>query len=63
MFKKIAKFFKSVYVEMKFIAWPTKDDLKEGTTVVIVMSGLVGIFLAVTDGIFSFIVRKLLLGG
>ena len=63
MFKKIAKFFKNVYTEMKFIAWPTREDLKEGTTVVIVMSGLVGVFLALVDGIFSFIVRKLLLGG
>ncbi|MCD6182322.1 MAG: preprotein translocase subunit SecE [Candidatus Cloacimonetes bacterium] len=63
MFKKIAAFFRSVRIEMRAVSWPTKDDLKEGTTVVIVMSGIVAIFLTAVDGIFNYLIRTLLLKG
>jgi len=61
MFKKILKFFKNVRQEMKNVTWPTKSDLKEGTTVVILMSIFVGIFLSVIDAIFAFLIRTVLL--
>jgi preprotein translocase subunit SecE len=63
MFKKIAAFFRSVRNEMRAVSWPTKDDLKEGTTVVIVMSSIVAIFLTAVDGVFNYLIRTLLLKG
>ncbi len=63
MIKKIVIFFKNVKNEMSYVTWPTKDDLKEGTTVVIVMSILVAIFLSLVDAGFGFLIRNLLLKG
>ncbi len=53
---KIQKFFKDVVREMKLVSWPTKSDIKEGTTVVIIMSAIVGIFLSIVDLFFTKIV-------
>jgi preprotein translocase subunit SecE len=58
--EKIIKFFKDVKQELGYVSWPTRGDLKEGTTVVIVMSAIVAIFLAVVDTIFSFGINKFL---
>jgi preprotein translocase subunit SecE len=58
--KKILGFFKDVKQELKYISWPTRGDLKEGTTVVIVMSAIVAIFLSIVDTIFSFGIRQIL---
>lgn len=58
--KKVIKFFKDVKQEMGYISWPSKGDLKEGTTVVIVMSAIVAIFLSIVDTIFSFGIRQFL---
>jgi len=59
MIEKIKKFFKDVVKEMKLVTWPNKHDIKEGTTVVIIMSAIVGIFLAGVDQFFTFIISFL----
>lgn len=48
---------------MSHVSWPTKDDLKEGTTVVILMSAIVAIFLSIVDAGFGLIIKKLLING
>jgi len=53
MIEKTQRFFKDVVREMKLVSWPNKHDIKEGTVVVIVMSGIVGIFLSLVDLIFG----------
>lgn len=58
-FDKITRFFRDVTAEMKSVSWPTMDDLKEGTTVVIVMSVIVSIFLSLVDFGFGRIVNLL----
>ncbi len=63
MFNAIRKFFKDVRQEMKYVTWPTKADIKEGTVVVITMSAIVAIFLSGVDAIFSMIIRLILLQG
>jgi len=63
MFKRFFTFLKNVKLELGYISWPTKADLKEGTTVVIIMSIVVGVFLSMVDGVFSFLIRNLLLKG
>ena len=59
--KKILRFIKDVRQEMSYVSWPSKADLKEGTTVVIVMSAIVAIFLSLADVLFSFLIRTLLI--
>ena len=63
MFRKTITFFKNVKTELSYVSWPTKADLKEGTTVVIIMSTIVAIFLSLVDTGFGFIIRKLLFKG
>ncbi|KAF5042355.1 Protein translocase subunit SecE [anaerobic digester metagenome] len=48
-FENVSRFFRDVRSEMKSVSWPSKDDLKEGTIVVIVMSAIVAIFLSLVD--------------
>ena len=61
MINKIRVFFKNVYAELKYVSWPSRDDIKEGTTVVILMSAIVAIFLALVDTGFGYLIRTLLL--
>lgn len=63
MFKKIITFFRNVKTEMSYVSWPSRDDLKEGTTVVIIMSIIVAIFLSLVDSGFGLLIRKLILKG
>ncbi len=42
---------------MKSVSWPTKADLKEGTVVVIVMSGITALFLSLVDLGFNNIIN------
>lgn len=58
-FENVSRFFRDVRSEMKSVSWPGKDDLKEGTTVVIVMSAIVAVFLSLVDFGFSKILELL----
>jgi preprotein translocase subunit SecE len=58
MFHKLFKFLRDVRAEMNSVSWPSKADLTEGTTVVIVMSAIVSIFLSIVDLTFQYIVGK-----
>jgi len=56
---RLVRFYKDVVKEMKLVSWPNKHDIREGTIVVIVMSAIVGIFLALVDWIYTFATRFL----
>ncbi len=57
MFDKIKKFFNDVYVELQKVAWPSKEELIGSTTVVIIMSVTMAIFIGVVDQGLNFIVN------
>lgn len=52
-FARMKKYFKDTKSELKKVTWPTKEQLKQNTTVIVVFIILIGIFLAVFDAIFS----------
>jgi len=56
-FDKTIRFFHEVRSEMKSVSWPNKDDLVEGTIVVVIMSTIVAIFLSLVDFGFSEIIK------
>jgi preprotein translocase subunit SecE len=60
MIKKTQKFFSEVRVEMKKVSWPTWDELKGSTYVVIGLSLLIGVFLFFIDIILSKILNVLI---
>ena len=49
MKEKIINFVNDVVKEMKKVTWPTKDELKESTTVVIVVCLVLSAFTYVVD--------------
>lgn len=60
MIEKIKRFFSETRVEMRKVTWPTRDELKESTKIVIVGTLVVTVFIGVVDQILTFIVRRLL---
>jgi len=60
MFQKIKHFFSETRVEMRKVTWPTRDELKESTKIVIVATFVVTLFIGVIDQILTLIVRRLL---
>lgn len=49
MKEKIVNFFNDVVKEMKKVTWPTKDELKESTVVVIVTCIIIAAFTYLID--------------
>ncbi len=49
MKEKIIDFFNGVVKEMKKVTWPTKDELKESTAIVIVVCLLIAAFTYAVD--------------
>ncbi len=60
MKQKILDFFNGVTKEMKKVTWPTQEELKESTIVVLVSTLLVGIFVSAVDIIFTKLMETLL---
>ena len=60
MFEKIARFFDEIKSEMKKVTWPTRDELKESTKLVITATFVVTVFVGVVDQILTLLIRRLL---
>ena len=59
MFQKAMRFLKDVKVEMAKVSWPTREELKGSTIVVIVVSLLFAAFVFLADQILSRLVNAL----
>ncbi|MEO0161570.1 MAG: preprotein translocase subunit SecE [candidate division WOR-3 bacterium] len=46
-------YIKNVYLEMKKVTWPTKNELISSTIIVIILSVFVALIIFVLDRIFS----------
>jgi len=60
MIDKVKKFINETRVEMRKVTWPTRQELKESTKVVIVATFVVTVFIGIIDQILTLIIRKLL---
>lgn len=60
MFEKIRKFLSEIAAEMKKVTWPTREELKESTKLVIIATFVVTLFVGLIDQILSLIIRRLL---
>ncbi len=58
--QKIQQYIKEVIQEMKKVTWPTLEELKGSTLVVMIFSVIMGIYIAAIDLGLSFLVDKLL---
>ena len=57
MFRKLNKFVQEVKTEMAKVSWPDKEDLKGTTTVVIVVTLVLTLFIFATDKILEAILN------
>jgi preprotein translocase subunit SecE len=49
MIDKLTKFLKEIRQELAKVAWPSKNELRDSTIVVIVLSMLLSAFIGVVD--------------
>ena len=57
---KIIGFFDDVVKEMKKVTWPTKDELKDFTQVVLVATLIMAVFIYAVDTIVNVALRYIL---
>ncbi len=60
MIERIKLFLSETRTELKKVTWPTRQELKESTIVVIVSTFIVTIFVGVVDQVISRIIRLVL---
>ncbi|NQT90884.1 MAG: preprotein translocase subunit SecE [Candidatus Omnitrophica bacterium] len=53
MFAKAGNFLREVSVELKKVAWPTKDELFGSTVVVVISVAIIATYIGICDFIFS----------
>ncbi len=56
MFNKLVKFIKEVRNELKRVSWPSRDEIRGSTTVVIVMVLILAVFIGLVDRALSYLV-------
>ncbi len=57
MKEKIINFVNDVVKEMKKVTWPTREELKESTTIVIVVCLILAVFTYIIDMSISWILK------
>lgn len=53
MFKKIIDYIKNVYLEMRKVTWPTRNELVSSTVVVIAVSVFTAVVIFILDTVVS----------
>ena len=61
--RKIQQYVKEVIQELKLVTWPTWEELKGSTLVVIIFSVIMGCYIAGLDFGLSWVIDKLLSNG
>ena len=56
MFNKLAKFIREVRNELKRVAWPSRDEVRDSTTVVIIVVLILAVFIGLVDRALAYLV-------
>jgi preprotein translocase subunit SecE len=59
MIESIKQFFADVSKEMKKVSWPTREQLREATTVVIVTCLIITLFVYIIDTGMTFLMQSI----
>jgi preprotein translocase subunit SecE len=57
MKERIVTFFSETRTELRKVTWPSRDELKQSTRVVIMATFLVTVFIGIVDQILSRIIK------
>jgi preprotein translocase subunit SecE len=58
---RIRRFIEESWSELKKVTWPTREQTRNLTVLVFLISAIVGIYIAAFDALFTFVVGKLAL--
>jgi preprotein translocase subunit SecE len=61
MFGKIAQFIQEVQIEMGKVTWPTQDELKSSTAIVLGLSLALAVFIFIVDYVLAGIMDLVLI--
>jgi preprotein translocase subunit SecE len=56
---RIRRFIDEAWSELKKVSWPTRDQVRNLTVLVFVVSFVVGLYITVLDGVFTTVVAFL----
>ena len=59
MIQKIGKFLRDVKQEMSKVSWPTRQELKGQTIIVIVLSLFLSVFVFIVDHLLTWVINVL----
>ena len=57
---KATQYYRDVINEMRKVIWPSQDEIKDLTIVVLTVSGILALFTFVVDWVINFVMGKLL---
>ena len=55
---RIRRFLEGSWSELKKVTWPTREQVRNLTVLVFVISAALGIYIAFFDALFTFIIRQ-----
>ena len=59
MFGKIKQYIENVQIEMKKVSWPTWDELRGSTYIVLSLSLILSIFLFIVDFVLNEVISRI----
>ena len=59
---RIRRFVDEAWSELKKVSWPTREQVRNLTVLVFVVSFVVGAYITTLDSVFTFVVGKLVGG-
>ncbi|MCS6989611.1 MAG: preprotein translocase subunit SecE [Chloroherpetonaceae bacterium] len=60
LIERIGNYYNDVVAEMKKVTWPSKDELRESTIVVLTVAGILALFTFVIDESLNLIIKQFL---
>jgi preprotein translocase subunit SecE len=60
--RRIRRYFDEVWSELRKVSWPTREQVRNLTVLVFVISLVVGIYIAVLDAFFQGVIAFLVSG-
>ena len=55
--RRLRRYLQESWSELKKVAWPTRDQVRNLTVLVFIVSAAIGVFIAVWDYIFTLVIQ------
>ena len=55
--RRLRRYFQESWTELKKVAWPTRDQVRNLTVLVFVVSAAIGVFIAFWDFVFTWVIQ------